>query len=121
MKVKKRRGERTGQHDEDAVLLKDVELGDVRYRDDLNGDLGVVAEVGEVHAVVGAVDHPIPVVCTRSSQLPSPDPHAQAWELAERRRASDPVRADKVASTERASLKDEAAVAQLELTALDLL
>lgn len=54
---------RTGQDDEDALLFEDVELSHVWYRDDLDGNLVLVAQVGEVDAVVSPVDHAVAVVC----------------------------------------------------------
>jgi hypothetical protein len=59
----RRESGRTGENDENTLLLENVELSNARDGDDLDGHLVLLAKIGEVDSVVGTVDHAVPIVC----------------------------------------------------------
>lgn len=110
------------EDDEDPLLLEHVELSHARRRDDLDGDLVLLAQVREVDAIVRTVRDPIAVVCVQAQVSGANQSSQEEWQakLTKGSRAGQAVRPDKVTGAERQSLKDEAPLAQLVLPLLNL-
>jgi hypothetical protein len=58
----------TCEDDENPLFFEDVELSDVGDGDDLDGNLGLVPEVGEVHSIIRPIHHAVPIIYDRPHQ-----------------------------------------------------